>query len=128
MILGGKILHFLFTREYRAWLLLARGRSRYIAQSSQPVGGLFGPAAAYERAESFVQPTRSKPMVVPDSQDGKHISGEAAMDSNERAQDTVPVLDSTAGSNRLIPGSKQLGHHRLPNGGKISGQFLGLWP
>jgi hypothetical protein len=42
-------------------------------------------------------------MVVPDSQDGKHISGEAAMDSNERAQDTVPVLDSTAGSNRLIP-------------------------
>src|SRR5437899_11491357 len=66
-------------------------------------------------------------MVVPDSQDGQHISGEAAMDSNEGPKDTVPVLHRTAGSNGLIPGIKELCHHRLPSGGKMSGQLLGLW-
>src|SRR5947207_15751004 len=67
-------------------------------------------------------------MVVPDSQDSEHISREAAMGSNEGAQDTVPVLHSTAGSHSLIPSPKQLCHHRLPIGGKISDQFLGPWP
>jgi len=66
-------------------------------------------------------------MVVPDGQDGKQISGKMTMDRNEGTQDTVPVLHSTAGSDRLIPGRKELCHHRLPSGWKIGDQLLGLW-
>src|SRR5437763_10856168 len=49
------------------------------------------------------------------------------MHSNEGTKDTVPVFYRTAGSDRLIPCPKQLCHHGLPSGCKISGQFLCLW-
>ncbi|HWS84531.1 MAG TPA: hypothetical protein VN207_09765 [Ktedonobacteraceae bacterium] len=51
-----------------------------IAQSLQPVCGLFGQASTHERALSFVYPTASHPMVVPDRQDGEQISSEMTMD------------------------------------------------
>jgi hypothetical protein len=65
-------------------------------------------------------------MVVPDGQDGEHVSCKTAMDRNKRTKDTMPVLHSTAGSNRLIPGGKQLGCQRLPSRGKIGDEQVSL--
>src|SRR2546429_3853447 len=67
-------------------------------------------------------------MVVPDGQDGEHVSCKTAMDRNERRKDTRTFPHSPAESNRLIPGGKQLGCQRLPSRGKIGDEQVSLWP
>src|SRR6266849_7936937 len=109
-------------------MVVVQEMERQDSPSEQPVCGLFGQASTHERALSFVYPTASHPMVVPERQNGKQISSEMTMDSNEGTNNAVPVLHGTAGSDRLIPGRKEFCHHRLPSGWKIGDQWLGLWP
>jgi hypothetical protein len=89
--LSSDTLYFWLKIFFQALLFVKRRRGR-IAQSDQPVGRLFGQASSHQGTVSFVQPTRSHPVVMPESENGKQISREVSVDSQVGAKDAVPVL------------------------------------
>src|SRR2546422_928170 len=67
-----------------------------IAQGEQPITGDISHATARERTVALMQPALGHLMVVPNRQQSHHTAGQAPMDSQVGAQDTVPVLNGTA--------------------------------
>src|SRR5713226_10652066 len=86
----------------------------WIAQGDQPITGDISHATARERTVALMQPAWGNLMVVPNRKPRHHTAGQAPMDSQVGAQDTVPVLNGTAGAHGPVPGGQQRVRQRSP--------------
>ena len=58
---------------------------------------------------------RSNAVIMPNSEQSEHASRKGAMNGQMRPDNTMPIFNGATGSDRLIPGSQQIGRACSPS-------------
>src|SRR5260370_24022869 len=102
----------------------AGARSRWVAQSDQPITAEVREATALQRTVALMQTPWSDSMVVPDRQHSEQARRELPMHGQVRSQNTVPVFYHEAFSHHRIPGTQQAKSPQAPGFRKACYQLL----
>ena len=98
-----------------------------IAEGDEPVSGCVGHAAEVERAGTGMRTASEGAVVVPDDEEGEEARREGAVNGEMRAQDAVPILDGTAGTDGRLPGLDEHASGGLPGWGQLGDEVIPAW-